>query len=139
MPIVRVPVVALGLAALAPARAAPQRPASRADVVAAALAAGPALARARLDSSLVRADETTARAFPNPTFAAGYTKDAPRYHGSAELAVDWPWLRVPRVGAAAAATAAAGYRIAFARAAVRFAAETTYTRALAAAAHARLS
>jgi cobalt-zinc-cadmium efflux system outer membrane protein len=116
-----------------------QRPVTRQDVVNAALAQGTRLALGRADSAAIRADERVARALPNPALSAAYTKSLPRYHAVLDLPLDWPWLRAPRVGAAAAASAAAGYRLAFERAAVRFDAETTYARALAAAAHARLS
>ena len=80
-----------------------------------------------------------ARAYPNPSFAATYTKDVPRYHYSADLLLDLPWLRSARIGAAAAAHDATGFGFAFERAAIRFDVDTTYTRALAATAHARLS
>src|SRR5207302_450016 len=66
-------------------------------------------------------------------------KDLPHYHVLADLALDLPWLRAARVGAAASARDAARYGFAFGRAAIRFDVDTTYTRALAALAHARLS
>src|SRR5207245_153672 len=56
-----------------------------------------------------------------------------------DLPLDLPWLRSPRIGAAEAARDAARYRFAFERAAIRFDVDTTYTRSLAAALHARLS
>jgi cobalt-zinc-cadmium efflux system outer membrane protein len=80
-----------------------------------------------------------ARALPNPTLAASYTKDQPPYHASLEFPIDFPWLRGPRVGSATAARTAAQYHFAFQRAAVALDADTTYTRALAAREHARLS
>ena len=57
----------------------------------------------------------------------------------ADLPLDLPWLRAARIGAAAAARDAARYGFAFERAAIRFDVDTTYTRALAALARARLS
>src|SRR5207247_310138 len=50
-----------------------------------------------------------------------------------------PWIRSARIGAAASARAAARYGFPFGRAAIRFDVDTTYTRALAAFARARLS
>jgi len=112
---------------------------SRADAIAAALAHGPRAAVARADSMAARGDLAAARAFANPTLSATYTKSVPRYHYILDIPVDWPWVRAPRVGAARAGADAAGARYAFEIAAVRFDADTAYTVALAAEAHARLS
>ena len=62
-----------------------------------------------------------------------------QYHAIVDLPLDVPWLRAPRIGAAEFARDAVRYGFAFERAAIRFDADTSYTRALAAAAHARLS
>src|SRR4029077_15926908 len=80
-----------------------------------------------------------ARLYPNPSASASYSKDVPHYHVVADLPLDLPWLRSARIGAAASARDAARYGFAFERAAIRFDADTTYTRALAALAHAPLS
>ncbi len=125
--------------ALAPAALGAQTPVTRAAAVAAALARGPRVVLARTDSAAARADVRAARALPNPSVSATYTKSIPRYHAILDLPLDWPWLRGPRVGGAVALSAAALDRYALERALARFEAETTYTRALAAAAHARLS
>jgi len=131
----------LTLSLLAPlgARAQTPRAVSRADAVASALARGPRVALARADSAATGGDRGAARAFPNPTVSATYTKSVPRYHYLVDLPLDWPWLRAPRVGAADAGAEAAAARYAFERAAARFDADTAYTVALAALAHARLS
>src|SRR5439155_1726943 len=76
-----------------------------------------------------------ARAFPNPAFSATYTKAVPQYHAIVDLPLDVPWLRAPRIGAAEFERDAVRYGVAFERAAIRFDAETSYTHALAAAAH----
>lgn len=115
------------------------RPVTRNDAVAAALAHGPRIAFARADSAAARSDLRAARAFANPTASVSYSKSVPRYHAILDLPLDWPWLRAPRVGAASAANAAAQYRYALERVLARFDAETTYTRALAFGARARLS
>lgn len=133
------PVVAVIILLPLSVRAQNPRGISRADAVAAALAHGPRAAVARADSAAARADLAAARAFANPTFSATYTKSVPRYHYIFDIPVDWPWVRAPRVGAASAGADAAGARYAFEIAAVRFDADTAYTVALAALAHARLS
>ncbi|HEU4643718.1 MAG TPA: TolC family protein, partial [Gemmatimonadaceae bacterium] len=114
-------------------------PLSRAQAVAAALARGARLGIARADSAAATAQLLGARALPNPTLSASYSKSVPRYHVTAELPIDLPWLRGPRVSAARAGQEAARYRFEAERAATVLDADTTYTRALAALAHARLS
>lgn len=128
------PLVALIVALLVtPCRlAAGQRAISRADAIHDALAAGPRLALARADSSAARARELGARAFPNPTLLASYTKSAPQRHLEMELPLDAPWVRGARVRAAAALTRAAELRLLSERDAVVVDVDTTYTQALAA-------
>src|SRR3989442_1187267 len=124
---------------LAPAGLTAQRTVTRADAVTAALARGARAALGRADTTAALGGVRAARAFPNPTFSGSYTKDTPNYHALGDLPLDLPWLRSPRIGAAEAARDAARYRFAFERAAIRFDVDTTYTRSLAAALHARLS
>ena len=133
------PVLAI-LVALRPAVVAQTpRAVSRADAVALAVARGPRAAVARADSLAASGDLAAARAFANPAFSATYTKSVPRYHYIFDIPIDWPWMRAPRVGAARAGFDAEGARVAFEVAAARFDADTAYTVALAARAHARLS
>src|SRR5690242_4002992 len=120
-------------------RAVAQRPVTRTQAVDAAVTVGPRLAVAQADTAVALAALITARALPNPTLAASYTKDPPPYHTSLEIPVDFPWLRGPRVGSATAARTAAQYHYSFQRAAAALDADTTYTRALAARDRARLS
>src|SRR5207245_2268418 len=117
----------------------PLQPGTRAQAVAAALTRGAPAAFGRADTAAAAGALRAARLYPNPSLAASYTKDLPHYHVLADLALDLPWLRAARVGAAASARDAARYGFAFGRAAIRFDVDTTYTRALAALAHARLS
>src|SRR5437667_3266681 len=117
----------------------PQQPVTRADAVAAALARGARAAFGRADTAAAAAVLHGARLYPNPALAATYTKDVPHYHVIADLSLDLPWLRSARIGAAASARDAARYAFAFERAAIRFDVDTTYTRALATLARARLS
>src|SRR6267143_1708906 len=124
---------------LAPAQLRAQQPVTRADAVAAALLRGARVALGRADTTAALGAARAARAFPNPTVSGSYSKDTPNYHALGELPLDLPWLRSPRIGAAEAARDAVRYRFAFERAAIRFDVDTTYTRGLAAALHARLS
>src|SRR5256885_12434468 len=110
---------ALGSAVGAPGLVA-QQPVTRAQAVEAALARGAGAAPGRADPAFAAGALRTARALPNPTLSGTYTKDVPHYHYVADLALDLPWLRSARVGAAASARDAARYGFAFERAAIRF-------------------
>ena len=116
-----------------------QQPVTRAQAVAAALARGARAAFGRADTAAAAGTLHAARLYPNPSASASYSKDAPHYHVVADLPLDLPWIRSARIGAAASARGAARYGFAFERAAIRFDVDTTYTRALAALARARLS
>ena len=116
-----------------------QRPLTREAAVAAAVAVGPRLAVARADTAVAFAQLVAARLLPDPTLAAGYSKDPPQYHAAIDVPLDLPWLRAPRIASADAARIGAQYRFAFARAAAALDADTTYTHALAAREHANLS
>src|SRR5437773_3347148 len=127
------------LSAAGPPWLAAQQPVTRAQAEAAALARGARVALARADTAAALGAARAARAFPNPALSAGYTKDLPQYHAAVGLPLDLPWLRSARIGAAESARTAVRYTFAFERATIRFDVETTYTNALAAALHARLS
>ena len=132
-------VCAVGTRALGAQDTTATRLLSRADAVGAALARGPRLGVARADAALAEAQLVTARAFENPTLVTSYSKSVPQYHVDVDLPFDYPWLRGARIGAAEAGRRAAGYRLAFERAATALDADTTYTRALAARDRAELS
>ncbi|HVH68941.1 MAG TPA: TolC family protein [Gemmatimonadales bacterium] len=116
-----------------------QQPVTRVDAIAAALERGARAALGRADTAFAAGVLRTARAFSNPSLAATYTKDVPHQHYVADFPLDLPWLRSARIGAAASARDATRYGFGFERAAIRFEMDTTYTHALAALAHARLS
>src|SRR6266850_5564031 len=124
---------------LAPAQLCAQQPVTRADAVAAALLRGARVALGRADTTAALGAARAARAFPNPIVSGSYSKDTPNYHALGELPLDLPWLRAPRIGAAEAARDAARHQFVFEQAAIRFDVDTTYTRSLATALHARLS
>ena len=132
------PITTLLAVALA-ASAAGQRPVTRTDAITAAVGVGPRLAVARADTSVAFAQLVAARLIPDPLLAAGYTKDPPQYHAALDFPLDLPWLRRPRIASADATRLAAQYRFAFAHAAAALDADTMYTRALSARAHASLS
>lgn len=129
----------VGLGCAAAAALPAQQSVTRADATAAALARGARAAFGRADTAAATGVLHGARLYPNPLLSATYTKDVPHYHVIADLPLDLPWIRSPRIGAAAAARDAARYSFAFERAVIRFDVDTTYTRALAALARARLS
>jgi len=130
--------ITLGVAALSTAAAA-QQPVSRADAIASALSRGGRLAVAIADTAAARAQLITAGALQNPTLAASYTKSVPQYHLTLELPFDLPGVRGLRIESAEANRRAAAYRFRFERAAIAVDADTTFTRAQAALAHAILS
>jgi cobalt-zinc-cadmium efflux system outer membrane protein len=121
-----------------PRRAAAQ-PVTRAEAARRALAAGPRVALARADTAAARAALITARALPNPSLAATYSKSPPQKHLILDVPVDAPWSRGPRVGAASATARAARLRFLSERTAALLEVDTTYTVALAAQARFRLS
>jgi cobalt-zinc-cadmium efflux system outer membrane protein len=134
--------LAITLLGLAPISAAAQHaptPITREQAVQGALTRGSRLGVALADTAVAYGQLVTARALPNPTLSASYSKSIPRYHVTAELPLDYAWLRGSRVGSAQAARRAAQYRFQFERAAVALEADTAYTQALAALARARLS
>src|SRR5260221_8567344 len=132
-------VPALALCGAAAVASSAQQPVTRAQAAAAALARGARAALGRADTAMAGGALHAARLYPNPTASASYSRDVPHYHVVADLPLDLPWIRSARIGAAASARDAARYGFAFERAAIRFDVDTTYTRALAALARARLS
>jgi cobalt-zinc-cadmium efflux system outer membrane protein len=119
--------------------AAQSIPLTRAQAVQDAVARSPRSAILVADTASAFAQLLSARALPNPTLSAIYSKDTPNYHVTADFPVDYLWLRGTRVQVAELSRDAARYRFSFGRAIVALDADTTYTRALAAAARSRLS
>ncbi len=112
---------------------------SRAQAIEVALSRGPRLVIARADTVAAFAQLVTARALPNPTLGATYTKDPPQYHIIAGIPLDFGAIRSARVHAAESERIASNLRFRYDRALLVFDTDTTYTRALAAQAHAVLS
>src|SRR5262249_22992897 len=130
---------ALTLVACLASAAGAQQAVSRADAIAAALKVGPRLDLARIDTVAAAAGILTSRARPNPTLNASYTKDVPSYHATLDIPFELPPLRSARARSADAAPLASQYKFTFEQASVSLDADTTYTKALAARAHAQLS
>lgn len=112
---------------------------TRETAIEAALARGPRAAVARADTAAANALLITAGALPNPSLAAGYSKSVPQLHFTLEFPFDLPGVRALRVESARASRRAAFYRFEFERASIVLDADTTFTRAQAALAHAALS
>src|SRR4051812_21248030 len=133
-------VFALVLSSLAVSSGASQgTPLSRSQAVRDALTRSPRSGILLGDTASAFAQLLTARALPNPTLSAVYSKDTPNYHLTADLPVDYLWLRGLRVQGAQLSRTAARYRYAYGRALVALDADTTYTRALASMERSRLS
>jgi cobalt-zinc-cadmium efflux system outer membrane protein len=116
-----------------------QRLVTRREAIEQALAAGPRLALARADSAAARARAFSARAYPNPSVSAGYSKAVPQGHLTVDVPLESPRLRGARIGAARASVRAARLLFLSERAAAVVEVDTTYTQALAAEARFRLS
>ncbi|MGD8282360.1 MAG: ATP-binding protein, partial [Gemmatimonadota bacterium] len=132
--------VGAGLALAAsprPARAQERISLERALVLAEESA--PELDAAAADSSALAAALSGAEAFPNPLLALGYSRSAPRYHVEAELPLDYPWLRGPRIHSAAARATTGSFDAAVARARLAYVVEVAYGQALGAGALLALS
>src|SRR5581483_570789 len=84
------------------------------------------------ETAVAGAAVVAARALPNPSLSASYSKSTPQYHFSLDLPIDFPSLRQMRIRSAQVGLQAAELRYQFARATVALDADTTYTKALAA-------
>src|SRR5256885_16593672 len=107
--LVHLSMLAAGLCGHAAVSLSAQQPVTRAQAVEAALARGARAAFGRADTTFAAGVLGAARAFPNPTVAATYTKDVPHYHYVPDPPPDLPWLPSPRIGAAASPPPPARY------------------------------
>jgi cobalt-zinc-cadmium efflux system outer membrane protein len=130
---------AIALTLLFPVASAAQRPVTRSEAVSSALDRGARAAVARADTLVGSAQLLMARQWENPTLALTYSKSTPNYHEIVDLPIDLFGVRSARIGSAQSARLASQYRFRFERAAAALDADTTYTRALAALEHVRLS
>src|SRR5206468_6655832 len=106
-------------------------PLSRAEAIRTALDRGGRLAVARADTSVAGAALIAARARPNPSFTASYSKSLPNYHFNLDIPLDYPVLRQLRIRSAESGVQAARLKFLFDRAMIAMEADTTYTRPIA--------
>lgn len=99
---------------------AAQQPVTEQEAVQAALRELPRLAAAHADSAAARAALRSAAEYPNPGLALEYTKDSPNYHLEVEQALEYPWVRSPRIQAARSALRASSLRVELTRARIRY-------------------
>ena len=116
-----------------------QQPVTRQQAVELAVTRGARAAVARADTLVATAQLLTARQRDNPSVAMTYSKSTPNYHEIVDLPIDLTGVRSARIRSAEATRLASQYRFRFERAAAALDADTTYTRALAAFEHLRLS
>ena len=112
---------------------------TRAQAVQTALERGARLGVAAADTAVAAAQVAVARAFPNPTLTASYSKAVPTQHFAAEFPIDLPGLRSLRGQSARLQLDAARLKYQLARATIALDADTTYTHAIAAREHLVLS
>lgn len=118
---------------------AAQTPLTRATAVQTALDRGARLAVARADTAIANAALITARARPNPSLTASYSKSVPTQHVNVDIPIEFPMMRALRVQSAQAGVRAARLKFEFDRAMIAMEADTAYTRAVAAREHVVLS
>jgi len=94
--LLRLSALVVGLDGAVTVSLAAQHPVTRAAAIEAALARGARAAFGRADTAFAAGVLRAARAFPNPSLAATYTKDVPHYHYIADLALDLPGSVPPR-------------------------------------------
>ncbi len=126
----------IALAAACAVRAAPliaqTTPLTRAEAVQTALERGGRLTVARADTAVASAGLLAAHAFPNPSLSASYSRAVPSYHVIADVPIDLPYVRSPRIRAAEYGVQASKLRFELTRATIVLDADTTYTHAVAA-------
>ncbi len=113
-------------------RSTAQTPITRTDAIRTALERGARVVVSRADSLVANAALITARARPNPTLNATYSKSVPTWHLTADIPIDFPMLRSLRIRSAQIGLQAAQVKYQFDRAMIAMDADTTYTHAIAA-------
>src|SRR5690349_18382551 len=90
----------LVVAAVAVTSGARSQGLTRTQAIADALSRSPRASILAADTASAFAGLLTARAVPNPTVSAVYSRDTPNYHLTADLPIDFFWLRNTKVEAA---------------------------------------
>lgn len=132
------PILIVALAVIAGPSFA-QTPITRADAIRTALERGARGAVSAADTAVASAALITARAYPNPSLTASYSKAVPTHHVSVDIPLEFPMMRNLRVQAAQLGIQAAQLKYKFDRAMIAMDADTAYTRAVAAREHVSLS
>jgi cobalt-zinc-cadmium efflux system outer membrane protein len=112
---------------------------TRARAVQTALNRGTRVAVAAADTAVAAAQLIAARAYPDPSVTASYSKDTPHNHVLFDLPIELLGMRRPRALSAQTELQAARVRFHLARATISLDADTTYTHALGAREHLALS
>jgi outer membrane protein, heavy metal efflux system len=116
-----------------------QQPLTRAEAIRTALGASVRVTAIGADTLAAAARLRTARAYPNPSVSASYSRSVPQNHFSVEVPLDLPAIRGARVRAAEAGRVSARFTFLAARAAIELNVDTMYTTAQGAALRAELS
>jgi cobalt-zinc-cadmium efflux system outer membrane protein len=116
-----------------------QEPLTRQQAIESAVTRGARAGLARADTLVGSAQLRSARQWDNPSLAVTYSRAIPTHHETVDLPLDITGVRSARIRSAESMRLASQYRFQFERAAAALDADTTYTRALAAAEHLRLA
>jgi len=116
-----------------------QEPVTRQQAIESAVTRGARAGVARADTLVGSAQLRAARQWDNPSLSATYSRAVPTHHEVVDLPLDLTGVRSARIRSAQSTRLASQYRFQFERAAAALDADTTYTRALAAAEHLRLA
>jgi cobalt-zinc-cadmium efflux system outer membrane protein len=115
------------------------RAVTRREAISEAVANGPRVGISIADTAVAFAQLLGAKALPDPSLAAEFTKSPPQYHFTVDFPIDITGARGLRINSAQLVRSAAASTYAYERAASALDADTTYTRALAARARTDLS
>ncbi|HMH85060.1 MAG TPA: TolC family protein [Gemmatimonadaceae bacterium] len=116
-----------------------QETVTRQQAIESAVTRGARAGVARADTLVGSAQLRAARQWDNPSLTATYSRAVPTHHETVDLPLDLTGVRSARIRSAQSTRLASQYRFQFERAAAALDADTTYTRALAAAEHLRLA
>ena len=116
-----------------------QETVTRQQAIESAVTRGARAGVARADTLVGSAQLRAARQWDNPSLTATYSRAVPTHHETVDLPLDLTVVRSARIRSAQSTRLASQYRFQFERAAAALDADTTYTRALAAAEHLRLA
>jgi outer membrane protein, heavy metal efflux system len=116
-----------------------QEPVTRQQAIESAINRGARAGVARADTLVGSAQLLAARQWDNPSLAATYSRAIPTHHETVDIPLDITGVRSARIRSAESTRLASQYRFQFERGAAALDADTTYTRALAAAEQLRLA